>query len=316
MNPINHQHLYYFYTIAKAGSITRACETLYLAQSTLSAQLKLLETSLGHRLFERRSRRLFLTDTGRLVLDYAESIFEMSRELKDAMRDRPKTGRIAIQVGILNATPRAFGHALLECLIKSPSLAHFVVHEGGPDELLAGLEQHNLDIALSNLSLMNQARADLTNHLICKVPVVLAAAPGLVKRCRRIPEDLNGVPFILPASPSPIRQQVRDTLGAWGIKPAVLAEVQDIELAGRLAMAGHGVTPMNEYTLATNLPANGLKAIDTGGSPAAHEHLYLITRTRKWPNPLVAQLITDFRDSLKKGPASRGRSRGRCFRTS
>jgi len=77
MIPMNYHHLYYFYVIARAGTISKACETLFLAQSTLSAQLKLLETSLGRKLFERRKQRLFLTDEGRLVLDYAESIFEM-----------------------------------------------------------------------------------------------------------------------------------------------------------------------------------------------------------------------------------------------
>lgn len=296
MNHINLQHLYYFYTIAKAGSITKACETLYLAQSTLSAQLKLLEAALGHKLFERRNRRLFLTDDGRLVLDYAESIFEMSRELKDAMRDRPKAGRIAIQVGILNATPRAFGHALLECLLKDISLAHVTVQEGSLNELLTGLNQQNLDVVLSDVSLRSQDQGELFNHLICKIPVVLAAAPNLVKRCRKIPEDLDKVPFILPSLPSQIYHQVHDALALWNIKPNVIAEVQDIELARRLALAGHGIAPLNQYTVAASLPSGGLKIIGAGSSLGIYESIYLITRKRKWPNPLVARLIKDFRE--------------------
>ena len=52
--------------------MTQACETLLLAQSTLSAQLKQFEKSLGHPLFSRAHQRLFLTEEGRLVLDYAE----------------------------------------------------------------------------------------------------------------------------------------------------------------------------------------------------------------------------------------------------
>ncbi|MDQ7774192.1 MAG: LysR family transcriptional regulator, partial [Elusimicrobiales bacterium] len=95
MIPINYHHLYYFYTIARAGSITKACAELLLAQSTLSAQLKQLEKALGRRLFDRKNQRLSLTEEGRLVLDYAESIFEMGKELQDAMRDRPLAGRIA-----------------------------------------------------------------------------------------------------------------------------------------------------------------------------------------------------------------------------
>ena len=295
MDYINHQHLYYFYTIAKAGTITKACETLYLAQSTLSAQLKLLETSLGHKLFERRNRRLFLTDEGRLALDYAESIFEMSRELKDAMRDRPKAGRIAIQVGILNATPRAFGHALLECLLKDTLLAHVTVQEGGMDELLTGLNQQKLDVVLSDVSLRSQDQVEMFNNLICKIPVVLAAAPHLAKRCKKIPGDLNNIPFILPSLPSQVYYQIQDALSLWNIRPNVIAEVQDVELARRLALAGHGIAPMNEYTIAASLPRGGLKVIDPSHSLGICESIYLVTRKRKWPNPLVERLIKNFR---------------------
>ena len=300
MNTINHQHLYYFYTIAKAGSISKACETLHLAQSTLSAQLKLLETSLGRRLFDRRNRRLFLTDDGRLVLDYAQSIFEISRELQDAMRDRPQAGTLAIQVGVLNATPKAFGHALLEALLKCPTLNHVSVQEGGTNELLIGLQQHKLDIVLANTGMQGQSPGELVNHLICKIPVVLEAAPHLVKRCRKIPEDLENLPLILPSAPSSIRQQICDALELWDIKPKVIAEVQDMELARRLALSGHGIATLNEYTVAASLPSRGLKIIDMGGALDIHETIYLITRKRKWPNPLVAQLIRGLRESFKK----------------
>ena len=134
MIPLNYHHLYYFYVIAKAGTIIKACETLLLAQSTVSAQLKLFEAALGRRLFERKKQRLFLTEDGRLVLDYAESIFEMGQELQDAIRDKPLAGRVAIQVGILNAAPRAFGHALLECLLREAPTAHVTGTDCPQDE--------------------------------------------------------------------------------------------------------------------------------------------------------------------------------------
>ena len=85
MIPFNYHHLYYFYVIAKAGSISKACETLYLAQSTLSAQIKLFEKSLRKQLFERQKQRLILTEEGRVVLDYAESIFEIGQEMQDTL---------------------------------------------------------------------------------------------------------------------------------------------------------------------------------------------------------------------------------------
>jgi len=295
MIPINYHHLYYFYIIAKAGTISKAYGTLLLARSTLSAQLKQLETSLGRKLFERKKQRLFLTDDGRLVLDYAESIFEMGLELQDAIRDRPLTGRIAIQLGILNGTPRTFGHALLECLLKDAAIAHVTVQEGILGDLMTGLSQQKLDVVLSDVSMRSQDQGEFFNHFIGKIPVVLAAAPRLANRCRKIPDDLTVVPFILPSLPSQVYYQVQDALALWNIRPYVVAEVQDVELARRLAIAGHGITPMNEYTIAASLPSGGLKIISSSRSLGIYESIYLVTRKRKWPNPLVERLIKNFR---------------------
>lgn len=299
MYSINYHHLQYFYTIAKEGGISKASKTLYLAQSTLSAQLKLLEKSLGRTLFERKNRRLILTDDGRLVLNYAESIFETGRELEDAIRDRPRAGRIAIQVGILNATPRAFGHGLLECLLKDSTLAHVTVQEGSLAELLTGLSQQKLDVVLSDVSLRSQDQGELFNNLICKIPVVLAAAPQLAKRCKKIPKDLAKIPFILPSLPSQVYNQIQDALAEWSIRPNVIAEVQDVELARRLTLAGHGIAPLNEFTVAASLPRGGLKVIGAGHHLGIYESVYLVTRKRKWPNPLVDRLITNFRSLLR-----------------
>ncbi|OGS43517.1 MAG: hypothetical protein A3J79_10535 [Elusimicrobia bacterium RIFOXYB2_FULL_62_6] len=294
MIPINYHHLYYFYTIARAGSISKACETLLLAQSTVSAQLKQLETSLGCRLFDRKKRRLFLTEEGRLVLAHAESIFEMGRELQDAVRDRPRSGRIAVQVGILNGTPRAFGHALIECLLKDGALANVTVHEGSLSELVAGLSQQKLDAVLSDVSVRSQDRGEFFNHLIGKIPVVLAAAPRLAAACRKFPADLDGAPFILPSLPSQVYHQVQDALAVWKVRPNVLAEVHDVELARRLAVAGRGIVPINAYTVAASLPAGGLRVINGSRSLGIYESVYLVVRKRKWPNPLVERLIKNF----------------------
>ncbi|MDO8802869.1 MAG: LysR family transcriptional regulator [Elusimicrobiota bacterium] len=304
MYSINYHHLQYFYTIAKEGGISKASKILYLAQSTLSAQLKLLEASLGRKLFERKNRRLFLTDDGRLVLNYAESIFEMGRELEDAIRDRPRVGRIAIQVGILNATPRAFGHALLECVLKDTTLAHVAVQEGSLSELLTGLDQQKLDVVLSDVSMRSPEQGELFNNLICKIPVILAAAPHLAKRCRKLPADLNKVPFILPSLPSQVYHQIQDALALWNIQPNVIAEVQDVELARRLALAGHGIAPLNEFTVASSLPRRGLRVIGASRAMGIYESVFLVTRKRKWQNPLVDRLIKNFRARLHKYDAA------------
>ena len=58
MEWLNYHHLFYFWTVARAGSIAKASQELRLAQPTISNQLKTLENNLGVKLLERQGRRL------------------------------------------------------------------------------------------------------------------------------------------------------------------------------------------------------------------------------------------------------------------
>jgi len=83
---MNYQHLFYFFTVAKQGGVSAAARALDLAPSTLSAQIRLLETSMGTPLFERKGRAMILTDSGRVAYGYAENIFSLGDELRSKLQ--------------------------------------------------------------------------------------------------------------------------------------------------------------------------------------------------------------------------------------
>ena len=85
MDRINYQHLYYFWMVAKQGSITAACDILHLAQPTISGQLAVFEQSVGTKLLRKEGRRLVLTETGRAVFHYAEEIFALGYDDADCI---------------------------------------------------------------------------------------------------------------------------------------------------------------------------------------------------------------------------------------
>lgn len=81
------RQLRYFITIAEEGNITKAARRLHIAQPPLSQQLKLLEEELGVKLVERGSRKIQLTDAGKILRHRAEQVVELVdstvKELKD-----------------------------------------------------------------------------------------------------------------------------------------------------------------------------------------------------------------------------------------
>lgn len=294
MIPLNYHHLYYFYVVAREGSIAKAKEKLHLAQPTISAQLRELESQLGRPLFERKKQRLHLTEAGRLVQDYAQRMFGLGADMVDALNDRPLEGRMRAQVGLVTGIPRAIAQALIEHLFAAFPKAHLTVREGDQAYLEQEMRAYRIDLILSDMPVTGKAAEEFISRLAGRLPVVFAATPALARRLGSLPRALDGAPMILPAQPSQVYHQVLDLFARWKVKPDVVAEMQDIELARRLALAGRGIVPLNRQTLKASLPAGGLVALRTK-SLGVFEPVYLIARQRRWLNPLAERALDRFR---------------------
>ena len=165
LQDLNYLHLYYFWTVAGAGSITAACALLHVTQPTISMQIRRLEQAMRAKLFERVGRGLRLTEVGRVVFDYAEDIFSLGQALVDTVK------RIAAAKGV---TPAQL--ALAWVLAQKPWIApipgttklHRLEENIGAEaveltaEDLAEIEAATADIAIQGerYSGMNLSRID------------------------------------------------------------------------------------------------------------------------------------------------------------
>jgi LysR family transcriptional regulator, transcriptional activator of nhaA len=102
---LNYQHLMYFWSVVRTGSLARACEELALSPPTISAQLRTLEERLGEKLLVKSGRTLVPTEVGRLVFSYAEEIFGLGQELIEALAQRPSSRPLRLVVGIDDVLP-------------------------------------------------------------------------------------------------------------------------------------------------------------------------------------------------------------------
>ncbi|MGR8952344.1 MAG: LysR family transcriptional regulator, partial [Gammaproteobacteria bacterium] len=100
MNRLNYQHLFYFWNVAKEGSISRASEKLHLAQPTISGQLAVFEQVIGEKLYYKDGRKLVLSDTGRTIFRYAEEIFTLGQELNQTLLGRSGGRGLKLNVGV------------------------------------------------------------------------------------------------------------------------------------------------------------------------------------------------------------------------
>ncbi|MFH1500028.1 MAG: LysR family transcriptional regulator [Verrucomicrobiota bacterium] len=285
---LNYHHLRYFREIAREGNLTRAAEKLNLSAPALSIQLKQLEESLGHALFEREHGGLTLTEAGRLALDYAESIGRAGEELVDVMRHRPRGGRQVLRVGAVATLSRNF---LLEFL--QPALhraeVEVVVRSGGLRDLLPMLSAHQVDLVLSNQAAPGDAGTGWHGHLLAELPVSLVGVPAWKKKRLKFPGGLGEVPVILPSVESNTRAGFDRLLEAAGVRPLILAEVDDMALLRLLAREGDGLALVPPVVVRDELESGVL--VETHRLPELRETFYAITPSRRFPNPLVGQLV-------------------------
>lgn len=294
MIPFNYHHLYYFYVIAQEGSIARATGQLNLSQPTLSTQLKQFESFLNVKLFIRENRRLVLTEEGHRVLSYAKMIFDIGQELKDRMVDLSHKGRMHLSIGITNFVPKTVAEMLLDHILKINPNTYIKLEKDKMPKLVQDLDDHIIDLILTDTPFETSMGAGFNIKLVGKIPIVFCAHPSLAKKVKNYPKDMNNMPLILPAAPRQIFYTLKEYLYEHHIEPRIVGEIQDIEVVRRLALRKYGIAALNLLTVREAPAIQKLIILNKGTKNAIFEKVYLITKERKQPHPLVENIIKEF----------------------
>lgn len=288
MRDLNYNHLRYFWVVAHQGSLTRAAAHLNLSPSALSVQVQKLEHQVGHPLFERVGKKLVLTEAGRIALDYADTVFKAGDELLSTLKGRAVASRQVLRVGALTTLSRNFQLEFLRPLVGRSDV-ELIVRSGNMRDLLAQLEAHTVDVVLANSTAPQDARSSLRNHLLNEQPVSLVGRPRTDNRTFRFPEDLRTEPLLLPSLDSDIRVAFDRVLELAGVRPVILAEVDDMAMLRLLAREREGVTLVPPIVVRDELEAGIL--VERCRIPEVTERFYAIVTKRRFPNQLLQEVL-------------------------
>ncbi len=288
MAVLNLHHLRLFRAVARDGTLTGAARVLNLSQSALSTQIKALEASLGHDLFERRGRGLVLTEAGRIALDHAEAIFRTAEDLAATLRGTGAERR-ALRVGALATLSRNFQIGLLEPLIGRPDV-EVVLRSGSQPDLLRALEALSLDLVLTNLVPARDASSPYLVHDLSEQNVSLVGPPDLAGRT--VEELLSQEPLILPTPEAALRASFDALMERLGLIPRIAAEADDMAMLRLLARAKAGIAVIPPIVVRDELASGGLAEL--ARLEGITEGFFAITLRRRFPNPLVAVLLDAF----------------------
>lgn len=231
-----------FVTVAAEGSVTRAAERLWAAQSTVSAGIASLERSLGVRLFDRTGRHLVLTTAGEDLLPHARAVLESLDRMRDlaTVDDADLRGRVRLGIftsmdivdltGVLRRFRQRHPLVAVE-LMTSPS---------GTTGLVQDLVSGRLDLAYTGLP---AAPSGMVVEPLREMPfrVFLAADHRFAGRASVALSELADEPFIDTAHGFGNRMILDAALDRLGIRRRIVAEMNDMPAVIRFASAGLGV---------------------------------------------------------------------------
>lgn len=304
MEWLNYHHLLYFWMVARRGSIARACEDLRLAQPTVSAQIRALEESFGEKLLVRAGRRLVMTESGRLVYQYADEIFTLGRELTDVLKGRPHGRPARLVVGISDLIPKLIAYRILKPALALKGGVQLVCYEDTPERLLLGLSAHELDLVLTDAPADTSVRVRVFSHLLGSCGIALYAAARTAPRYRKnFPRSIDGAPLLLPTQTSAFRRILEQWFETHSVRPRIVAEFQDTALLNVFAQAEVGI-----FAAPTAVQAELRKhyrVAPIGELETAAAEYYAISAERKIKHPAVAVISDAARSKLFAGAAPR-----------
>lgn len=286
---LNYKHLYYFWVTAKEGGMSHAAARLGMAVQTISAQVRLLEQSLGHALFKPAGRGLALTDAGHAALQVAEQIFHLGEHLHAAVRDATSQTSVRLVVGISDGLAKLAVRELLAPALEEPRL-RLVCHEDDFDDLLADLALHRLDVVLSDRPAPANPNLKLYSHAMGSSPLGWYAPKEWLAQARKdFPRCLAEVPVLLPSAHASVRMRIDQWFEQQGVLPHVVGEFEDSALLATFGSSGMGVFPASERMREKLSSGYGLQWL--APCEGVQEHFYAIGTARKVQHPLVQKLL-------------------------
>lgn len=221
------RQLKYFVRAAELLNFTHAADDLYITQSTLSHQIKELETSLNVLLFDRVGRRVKLTEAGGVMLEYARKTIRHAEEGKQVLMDlnNIKTGKIVIgsTYGLVNLLLQS----ATEFNEEFPDI-HIQIVLGSTSDLMQKIRSYEIDCMLSFMPPSEDNQLNVMPLFSANLSLILHKSHQWSKLKKITFQKITELPLVLPSQSYSIRNFLDQTLLKNNIKLNAKIEINDI----------------------------------------------------------------------------------------
>lgn len=243
MDRLNFNHLYYFYIVAREGSIKEAAQRLHVSQPTISDQIKLLEEFFDCKLFNRISRSLVLTTEGKIALKYAEETFALGNDLTMRLRNKMMLPKKSLDVGITHYMSHYFLYDILLPFFDKKELS-VNIKEKERHLLLADLEEGEVDMVFTDSK--DSISSTMSAYRVGVNKTFVVAHKKYRKYKKNFPQCLNDIPFFNYTNESFLKYEIELFFSKSSISPKILGEADDVDLFQMVTENGYAFTIVPE----------------------------------------------------------------------
>jgi LysR family nitrogen assimilation transcriptional regulator len=259
------RYLRSFLKIADTGSISRAAESLGIAQPSLSQQLLRLEDEVGCKLFRRTPRGVTLTDAGRVLQEHARQILRATEQAIEDIRQLTAEPAGEVRLAVPYSLSRLAGVTLVEAVRKHAPQVSLRLVEATTGQIRGWLDEGKVDLGiLHDLGPLRHlsARRLASEELYLIGP---AARFGSADALPHVPfAELADLPMILPGVQHGLRQLIEHEAARHGVTIRVVQEIDAIAHIGPLVAKGHGYSILPLPAIADDLAAGRVSLARVG----------------------------------------------------
>lgn len=251
-----------FHEVARRRSFTRAAEELALTQPAVSGHVRRLERHLGARLFVVRHRRVFLTPEGEVLFAFAERVFNLLADAARAVDEVKALERGQLRLGASTTIGIYVLPPVLGAFARRYPQVRISLDIDTTAEIVARVRRSDLPLGLVEAEVEPDGllvQRFLTDRLV----LIVSPDHPWARRGRTEVEELARAALIQREPGSGTRALVERALHARGLAPRVVMELGNTEAIKRAVMAGLGVAFVSRYTVAGELRAGQLVAVET-----------------------------------------------------
>lgn len=255
---INLNKLYYFYVVAREGSVKSASQLLNLTQPTISGQIRDLEEDLGFDLFLRKHRKLEVSTAGQKVLKIAHKIFRLAEDLEDKNRLSQKKERLTIRIGAIQSLSNSFINDFSTKIWRDETI-RVDVAQGRLKGLVKMLDTNKIDILLTDgpISLSKKYQS----LPLGRDAMVAVASPKLKLAKGSFPQNIDGLPYIAFSNDGLLQQEIDYFFERSGIDVDLIGRVDDVTLMRTITETSNCFSIVPKRSVSQSVKAKRLKII-------------------------------------------------------